>query len=732
MIILALLSGLINISSQAVYQKVVSMTAGDLYTTFLAVTLTFIFGSAVGSFYGNRIRGFLPWIELLSGLYALLIRFLLDAALIGIDVPMAMVILGLLLPAIALGTHIPLYSYYLKKIKFGFIYSLYHFGAILGLFIFEWHFVNSGSTKGALFVVGVSQVILGLLLVYLKNKSFFKIESLNNLKKLQIPFRIISLIFISSLISFYFVFWALKTQVMLTEGFRLHATSISAAVFFWMSLAGVSSQWIKRISPVRLIELQLLSIMFLMISFPRLSLGIVDLYSGSVNQYILVSFMLSLYLTCYTFFSSSIFISATNQCRLAGNDIDYCSGRLGLIAAFGNIFGMLLGGGLASELWFPIYFIVPAVIILTASLALNHNVKSIKTYILPTLTIICFIFFGSKPQKENLFDSRVLSIDRDNIKVVNSAVYSSPFSAVGLFSIEAKKNAGDSYQAVNGRRIYVVDGHWSHDVYSGMEFVAGLVAARYTDSPLNSSLVIGVGSGQAAWGVSSISRKTDLVEISPAVIENLKKFEMFNRSLLKKDSIQIYLQDGMSFLSNCSSSNYDLIVNTATYPANFNAAKLYSDELVALAKSCLAPNGLYQTYFDNSTAITIKEVYEFLAPIHKHFKYVDIFTRPYPLVIASNVRRNISPINSNKFVDKNDWDFLKKRNPTELNEKCVDVIRNVSKPNAEYSMSTIDRAILESNSLKNSIAAYDTNRVYLEIEEFFIPEGKESLKLSCE
>ncbi len=49
-------SGLISLTFQALFQRLVSLSAGDLYTTFAFTSLVFIVGSAVGSFLGPFFR----------------------------------------------------------------------------------------------------------------------------------------------------------------------------------------------------------------------------------------------------------------------------------------------------------------------------------------------------------------------------------------------------------------------------------------------------------------------------------------------------------------------------------------------------------------------------------------------------------------------------------------------------------------------------------------------------
>jgi predicted membrane-bound spermidine synthase len=729
MIFLAILSGLINLSSQTVFQKVVSMTVGDLYTTFMAVTLTFILGSALGSYYGHKIRFYLPWIEFGSGLYSLFIFLLLQGPFYELDIPLVFVILGLMPPAFALGTHIPLYSYYLRRVRFGLIYCLYHFGAVFGLLAFEWYFVHAGSVKLSVLIVGLSQVSLGALLLFLKKQGQFQVEKeteLVSFKKLTQGFpRSFIAVFAASALSFYIVIWALKTQTMITEAFRMHATLISCAVFFWMAVAGLIAKVIKASTGTLMLVMAILA-GFIYCFFPEVSLYLTMAYTGSTLNYFFLSQVLACYLTLPVLASALIFIQETKTLTEKKVDVDLASGSLNLLACVGNIAGFVVGALLAENFWNKEYFMI--FMITATALGLVLRTKETKKVVLASLVILIAAFSATLKTdlKESLFANRVAPGRVSKDKISDIEVHSHVMSSMALYTFTPED------PKFKGARYYVVDGHLSHDIWNGGEFISGLSAAKYFNRPLNKAVVIGIGSGQAAWGVAAISKSADLVDVSPVVIKNLNILRQYNFDLEEKANAKIHLIDGFTYLRKCEPGTYDLILNTATYPSNFNAAKLYSDEMLALSTKCLTPDGVFQTYFDANTVVTMEQFYEFLAPFMKHFKFVDIMLEPYPQVYGYNTRRNIETFKKEDFIDAKDYEGFVTIHRADFEQACREFMRFVPPPDYVPRMNTLDRAYLERNSIENYIHFNDPNFPWLNLKSFYVPPKNQFGTFTCE
>jgi|GEM_PF-2361823 Spermidine synthase len=729
MLFLAVLSGLINLSSQTVFQKVVSMTMGDLYTTFMTVTLTFILGSAIGSYYGHKFRRYLPWIELITGCYSLLIFILLQGPFYKLNLPLALVVIGLMLPALALGTHVPLYSYYLRRVRFGLIYCLYHFGAIFGLIAFEWYYVHAGSVKLSVLIVGLLQVSLGALLLYFKKKGRFALEAE---KKVFDIFELVKsfprsafTVLGASTLSLYMTTWALKTQIMVTEGLRLQATLISCAVFTWMALGGVLAKKVRVSSELLFFSLALIAFCIFQF-FADYSLWITDQFSGELPNYFAFSFLHALILTIPVFISSLIFVNETSHAS-SKFDVDTASGGLNLIASFGNILGFIIGGLLAAHFWDQLYF---AILIAGAAIMVVTTSLGQKGFLVKTVAIIIVamlsIFNLKNDFKNGMFQNRITFEARKHYKISDVEIHSHVLSSIAFFTSTSHLENDPP------ARIYVVDGHYSHDFWSGMEFISGLASAKLSTKHHNRSLVVGIGSGQAAWAVNAISLQTDMVEISPVVLKNLELLKKDNFDLLNNPRAKIYLEDAFNFLRNCEPGTYDLILNTATYPSNFNASKLYSNEFVEMAHRCMTPDGIFQTYFDASTVQSQKDFDEFMAPIMKYFKYVDIMIEPYPQVLASNVKKTVKPFVNTDFVEASEFEEFYKVHSKHFDLQCRPFHLGVAAPPADTLLNTLDRPYLERNSIRDAVKKLSPHYIYKDYLEFYrAPDGSKA-NLPCE
>ncbi|MBO9666558.1 MAG: hypothetical protein J7501_07055, partial [Bdellovibrio sp.] len=650
---------------------------------------------ALGSLLSSQIRKYLPWVEIGTGLYNLVLWILLNGPFYKVQLPQALVVLGLMIPALSLGTQLPLYSYYLRKVRFGFIYGLYHGGAILGLLAFEVYFVQGNSVKEALIFLAGCQIGLGLVLRIFLRHDFFLVEkapsglSKNLFTKEFAPQ--LSAVFLISILSYYQVFWALKTQVFLTEAFRLHGTLISMAVFSWMTGAGFFEKILKKISKTSLLFAWGFALLAVQASFAYAPAFITGHFNGELQNYLFWSYGLALLLTLPVLFSSLIFVKSTQELE-PSFPIDQASGYLNSLASVGNVIGMISGALMATSLWENSYFegalIFLIVAILLVSFFERKHLKSTVGFAL----MLAFAAVAFQKEQSTLLLLHRFNQDDHVTSELRTKIYSEAFSSVAVVDTKF-----DDIPA----KVYFVDGHRSHDLERGSENLVGLLPRKYFSERLKNSAVIGIGTGQTSWGVSAISQHVDLVEISPAVIKNLDVFKDYNGELSEKKNTSIHLIDGMSFLRECKPGTLDLIVNTATYPGNFNAAKLYTKEFVELAKDCLNSHGVYQTYFDNSTVQNWEQLADFLAPLQESFKYIDVIANPYPIVMAYNEDRNLPPESVDSFLNDEDLAFYQKNlKHRPVFGRCLPIYRRIPiYPDGR--MNTLDRAVLEANSIKN-------------------------------
>ncbi|WP_413581292.1 spermidine synthase [Bdellovibrio sp. HCB288] len=707
-LLLALFSGLLNLSAQVLYQKVVSVTLGDLYTTYILVTLLFICGAALGNLFSSKLRKHLPLLEVLTGIYNILLFFK--------NPPDTLLIASLLIPAFCLGAQLPLYSYYLRQIRYRWIYSLYHLGAMAGLLAFEVYFTHGLSIRTALAALGLAQISLGIALYIFAKKDRFHLTSNPqiHLKKFFAPGHRLSIfaVLAISTLSYYQIFWAVKTQTFLTEAFRLQATLITMAVFFWMSFAGAVEKWGKTVPRAALFIAWACALLIIQLCFPNLPVWLRDAMSGSLANYLALSFIQALFLTIPVLFSSLMFIRGA---EVISEDmaIDESSSLLNIIASAGNTVGMLAAVLMSSQLWFNSYFATAIVAASACALIFAHfENRYFKTAItLVGVAILAFFAFKNR-QADSLLGNRLSKEARAQSIPSTTTIHSEAFSSIAIH------NTLSNIPPHEPVRMYYIDGHASHDLNLFTENLVGLIAAPYFPGTIDKSLVIGVGSGQTSWGVAAISTNTELVEISPAVRKTLNLFSFENNQLATRPGIQLHLQDGMNFLKACPTATYDLIVNTSTYPGNFNAGKLFTDEFLSLAVSCLKAEGVYQTYFDIASVIDIKQRAEFLAPLQKHFKHVDIVKIPYPIVIAYNTPRELRKTRISDLLKNKDLEFYQNTlvNKASFKEPCFPVYRDIPAAQ-EARMNTLDESILEANSISNMVQALNPHFLGVHLQD---------------
>jgi hypothetical protein len=184
--------------------------------------------------------------------------------------------------------------------------------------------------------------------------------------------------------------------------------------------------------------------------------------------------------------------------------------------------------------------------------------------------------------------------------------------------------------------LFFIDGHVSHALMPEGETIFGLLPARAVSHPFHRSLVLGLGSGQSALGVSMISEHTDVVEISPSVFDELDHLSYYNRHITARPDVSMIRADGTDFLRTCVPGSYDLVSSTVTYPVMFSSYKMYTAEAVRDAHHCLAPGGIYQGYIPGVLRMDAEVWKRSLAPIYETFKYVYVSTQPYLTYLASD------------------------------------------------------------------------------------------------
>jgi spermidine synthase len=112
-------------------------------------------------------------------------------------------------------------------------------------------------------------------------------------------------------------------------------------------------------------------------------------------------------------------------------------------------------------------------------------------------------------------------------------------------------------------------------------------------------LVVGLGSGVTAHAVlAEPEARVTLVEISSSVVEAARWFEHVNGGVLDDPRFELVVGDAKDHLL-LDPRQYDVIISEPSNPWIAGIAQLFSVEFFEMARSRLAPNGLYVQWMQN-------------------------------------------------------------------------------------------------------------------------------------
>jgi len=119
---------------------------------------------------------------------------------------------------------------------------------------------------------------------------------------------------------------------------------------------------------------------------------------------------------------------------------------------------------------------------------------------------------------------------------------------------------------------------------------------------LEKVLIIGGGDGGAARELlkHDTIQQIDLVEIDACVIEASKQFLPGIASSFSDPKVNTIVDDGIAFINNCESEQYDLIIVDSTDPVG-PAEGLFTKTFYQQVHRCLTPNGIMVTQSESPT-----------------------------------------------------------------------------------------------------------------------------------
>jgi spermidine synthase len=125
----------------------------------------------------------------------------------------------------------------------------------------------------------------------------------------------------------------------------------------------------------------------------------------------------------------------------------------------------------------------------------------------------------------------------------------------------------------------------------GYHRLIGTLAVALHPDP-RTALVVGLGGGVTAYGVSSIPTvDVEVVELSEEVVRGAVYLEGANQHVVDRANVDIRVDDGRNHLL-VTEKHYDVITADVIQPVHAGAGKVWSIEYWELARDALADGGL--------------------------------------------------------------------------------------------------------------------------------------------
>ena len=590
-------AGFCGLAYELLYARILTDHIGDRFAVNAALLITFLTGIGIGSLVAHRFAKRLWAIQLSIGAYALAFLFLegsADAMLAarpgaaGLVSNIATCCLVLLLPATLIGMALPLFASVLKGLMpgraFGRTYSLYNYAAALTVLFVEFGIIRATGIRGCFRLTAAATIAIGVVLFLLRNR--IASRGSRPTPAVAHPTHLIIALAISSVASAAFQLWLLKIAEFVSGPFR-QTFALVLAISLGGIAIGSTIAYLFNVSLAALLAVNAVMLCSLMVAVPSLLVGMSAYNPGGVLAGLPwgLAPLLSLLLVVG---SACCFGATVPTLMRRESDVARESGFLLFIASAANVFGyLLMVFVLHPRLEYgAILSTIIAALGLAAAVALRARPRSI---LLVAAFVALAILAGRRFWSEDLlylehtaFRSR--DAMRDAIHLRDSEDRFRKYDE----NIAISRAGGEDSLYINGYKSIVLD----LPAEATVGALSSLVSPRR-----DKALVLGLGSGGTAGAVSHVFRHTDIVEISPLMIEKQPLMARYNLGVTSNENAHIYCDDGVRFLGTTRES-YDLVVNTVTTPIYFSSGKLYTRDFLRKVKARLAPDGVYTTWVD--------------------------------------------------------------------------------------------------------------------------------------
>lgn len=608
---LLLLSGFCGISYEVLYARLLGNLVGDQFAVSAAILLTFLLGIGVGTLLAHRLWSYLWLLEACIGgcgvLFALgadrLDRWLYGTLPLlgsGIGASILICFFLLCLPAFAIGTSLPLFAGYLSRLDSGRVfaraYTVYNFGAALTVLLIEFLLLRLfGLTNAVLFVASINGfVALSLLLGFGRLRG----QRPRPADAARYPGRFLVALALASVASAVFQLLMVKMAECLFGPFRETFALVLALIFLGIALGSTLTET-YRLSFGQVVTAALVGMLVVVAGFPLFTRAyallypaVAGIYPPAVTAYKLVTLALLMGLPA-TAFGSTIPALLTVQRNVARE-----SGQLLCVSSLANAVGFLLMALVLHRHLEYGWILLVIVALAGAGLFLYVGRLDRRALVAAALVVAAVVAQGVVWDETLLYLGHTAFNHIREFKRARSLM-TLPETFKGyqdVFSINRK----------NGEPWFFINGYLSIPLNSPSEKLVGAFSSVFAPRT-DRALVLGVGSGATAGTVGVLFDRTDAVEISPVVLENLFRMSEYNFDIEERESVNIVQDDGIHFVKSTSGS-YSLIINTVTTPLYFSSSKLYTREFLRAVRSRLAPGGVYVTWMDSRVGTVGAEI----------------------------------------------------------------------------------------------------------------------------
>ena len=598
--VLLLLSGFSGIAYEILYVKILGNLLGNQFTVNAIVLVSFLLGIGLGAVCAFRFMRWLWAFEAGIGLYAALVivsygqlEMLLFETLpaLGAGVPTSALLafVVLLVPAFLIGCSLPLFAAYIASLRlshaFSRTYAIYNIGGVLTALSVEFVLLRTlGLKDTTLLLAALNVSVAAAILILIRTTPLMPAPPPEHY---NFPRRILAALALASIASAVFQLLMLKLSEFIFGPYNESFSLVLANVLLGLAIGSAVATRAKVTFEVGLLFC-LGGLAFTLAFLPNAVSVYAWLHARAVVSYHLVvtlKFALLFVLMAAPAIGFGIMIPALlKRYRHIARE----SGQLLFVSSLSNVVGFLLMGFvLHRHLDYGALLLLVAVMVVAAVLVHAGWRRRISWSAVSLLGLAALLYRG-------YWDEMALYVG-----------YTS-FRSLGNFE-EARQNQGptrwfkgahDVFAIVgpSNESSFFINGYYSVGLNSSTERVLGALSSMLAPRT-DDALVLGVGTGATAGTVGRLFERTDAIEISKPIIDNLHQMAQYNFDIARQPNVRLVNDDALRFV-NTSKKQYSLVLNTATTPRYYSSSKLYTVEFLDAVRRRLAPDGVYVTWVD--------------------------------------------------------------------------------------------------------------------------------------